>query len=286
MKRIWTSALAACLMAGSAMASCETSADRIQLRAQDGRVVAIVIGDDGTRNEFIADSIEILDAKEVRGTLSLRGDGSVSLLPKAASPRVRLGVTTETVPASVARQLSVDSTKALMVTSVARGLAAEKAGLAAYDVITKVDNVQPVTQRLLQTRVQECEAGETIKLRVIRQGNPIDINVIAETEVLVDAAVSPRLLPTETSVTLSEVPVRANVTMPMLPTLVHDESVSQLTNRHRVPLLVDIPVLDRYMEYQAYVDKDSLTAQLQAEINSLKAQMARIEALLKMMESE
>ncbi len=264
--------------------------DRIQLRAEDGQVVAVIISEDGETTEIVASLIEIVSGDEVTASLTVLGDGSVAITPPtAAAPRVRIGLTTEQVPLPVAKQLTIDAEQAVMVSNVTLGLAAEKAGLRAYDVIVKLDGTAPVTQQTLRRRVAECEPGEPITLRVIRAGESREIRVFAERAVDTSVIIDPAKISIQALVTAPTIKVgvpSVSVRAPLVETLVYDETAVRVG----VPILSDIPILNRFYAPTTLVDVSvndgSIKSQLRAELATLKEQVARIEAIISQIESE
>lgn len=264
--------------------------DRIQLKAEDGKVVAVIISEDGATTEIVASLIEIVSGDEVTATLTVLTDGSVAIAPPAtATPRVRLGLTTEQVPAPVAQQLVIDAAQAVMVSNVTLGLAAEKAGLRAYDVIVRLDGTAPVTQQTLRQRVAECQPGEEITFRVIRAGELQEIRVYAEMAVDTSVVVNPAQIAYQAYVSAPTIKAgvpTVSVRAPLVERLVYDE-----TNvRVGVPILSEIPGLVRLyaprLTVDVLVNDGSIKSQLRAELATLKEQVARMEALIEKIGSE
>jgi len=155
----------------------------VRLTTDDGNVKVLIQLDDSIQ-ELIASRVELLDGEgnltaklvDQKGTLILHN------IPLQL-PRVRLGITTEVVPEPLAAQLDLKPVQGLLVTSLIDGLPAAKGGLERYDVLVAIDDKSPVTQQILLQRVQVCQPGESIKLRVVRKGEPIELVVVAEESV-------------------------------------------------------------------------------------------------------
>jgi Do/DeqQ family serine protease len=92
------------------------------------------------------------------------------LRTKGKVTRSQLGVTVQTVSAELAESLGVKNAHGVIVSSVAPGSAAERAGLKRGDIITAL-NGQPVRDmNALRNRVAETEPGTTAELTVLRDG--------------------------------------------------------------------------------------------------------------------
>jgi putative serine protease PepD len=103
----------------------------------------------------------------------------------------QLGVSGVTLNDVNAKQLGIDVTKGVYITSVSSGSAADEAGLRAPsgtasnagdlapggDVVTKVDGKDVTTIEQLATVVDQHKVGDKIKLTVVRDGSETDLTV-------------------------------------------------------------------------------------------------------------
>lgn len=81
-----------------------------------------------------------------------------------------LGIGTQPVDAALAESLGLDRPMGVLVTDVAPGSPAARAGLTARDVITKVDDVEVNDEQALNFRVATKGIGSTANLVFIRNG--------------------------------------------------------------------------------------------------------------------
>jgi len=91
--------------------------------------------------------------------------------------RAQLGVTVQTVSPDLAESLGLKDARGVVVSSVASGSAAEKAGLKRGDVITAL-NGQPVRDmNTLRNRVADAGPGSAAELKVVRDGAEKQVQV-------------------------------------------------------------------------------------------------------------
>lgn len=98
----------------------------------------------------------------------------------AQAPRVAIGVYTDPIPPAVAAQLGLDLDAALLVSSVIEHMPAFKCGVQPYDVITAIDSEERVTRDTLERIVRQKQAGETVRLRLVRRAKPLEIEVAVQ----------------------------------------------------------------------------------------------------------
>ena len=94
--------------------------------------------------------------------------------------RPRIGVETGTPGRALATQLGVDADKTVVVTRVVGGSPADRAGLRRYDVIIQIDGDDNASGSRLRKAVREKAKGETLSLRILREGKPLDVVVSVE----------------------------------------------------------------------------------------------------------
>lgn len=89
----------------------------------------------------------------------------------------RLGVTYNEIGDQLAKYFKAPGETAILVESVAPGSPAEKAGIKAGDLLTKVDGVAVRNGSDLQTAVGNLEAGKSAPLSVWRDGRIVELTV-------------------------------------------------------------------------------------------------------------
>lgn len=89
----------------------------------------------------------------------------------------RLGVEFLTLNAEVAEQNNVTETSGALVTKISPDSPAEKAGLKANDVVVAVDGDTVDEEHTLRDRLFAYEPGDTVKLDIVRDGEPTQIEV-------------------------------------------------------------------------------------------------------------
>jgi S1-C subfamily serine protease len=136
------------------------------LLSLDGRVVgintAIVAAGQG-----IGFSIPINEAKSVMGQLIARGK----------VVRGWLGIAIQDVTDELAASFGVREREGVLVADVMKGGPAEAAGLRAGDVIVELSGVKIREVPDLQRRVAAVAPGQTVPVRVVREGKPQRLDV-------------------------------------------------------------------------------------------------------------
>lgn len=89
-----------------------------------------------------------------------------------------IGVVIQTVDATMAKAKGLDKPKGVLVQQVNAGSAGETAGVKAGDVILTVDGREVRTSNELQTIVAAKYPGETVVLKILRDGNLIEKKVV------------------------------------------------------------------------------------------------------------
>lgn len=131
----------------------------------------------GINTAIAADAQNIgfaIPINEAKGIIdSVRTSGKVS--------RPYIGVKYITLSNDIAKQLNISITKGAYIStdagSVVAGGPAEKAGLKAGDVITKVNNVELSDSVSLTSAVGRFKVGDTVNLTVVRDGKTITVKV-------------------------------------------------------------------------------------------------------------
>ena len=158
----------------------QIAAERLTIRATDsGQVIAEV--DDGPR--LTATAIDLLSADgKQKQTLTSGQDGRLRIAYDQwhTTPRVQIGVTMEPVSDALASQLGLDGRQAVLLSSVNKGEAADKAGLRQHDVITSVNGKSPVTPDTLREAVKSSSPGDPISLEIVRTGKKLNVTIKVE----------------------------------------------------------------------------------------------------------
>ena len=96
------------------------------------------------------------------------GGGVIKIRPAAQS--TYLGVAMDTIPAVLRAQLNLPEGIGIVVSFVAKGSPAEKAGLKANDVLTQMDEQLIINAEQLQTLIKGKKPGDDVSLTYYRQG--------------------------------------------------------------------------------------------------------------------
>ncbi len=129
---------------------------------------------------------------------------SEQLISNGQVTRSYLGVSIQPVNYELATQLGVAPKSGVVVTSVFPTTPAAKSGLKPGDVIVKFAGLAVTTPQQLQLAVERSPLGESLKVNVVRDGNPIELEYTPETA------------PTDLDVSLSRKPERDGVKMKSL----------------------------------------------------------------------
>ena len=102
------------------------------------------------------------------------------LLKYGSVQRGMLGVTIRTMDGSLAKEKDVDFYKGVWIENVGEDSAADKAGIEAGDIITKVDDVLVGTSPRLQEIIARHRPGDKVVVTVRRDGKEKDFKVTLE----------------------------------------------------------------------------------------------------------
>jgi len=134
------------------------------------RSVALIIASSAAMG-----AIPLLAAEEKpAASAEASAEAEVAATPKTNDPGW-LGVGTRRIPRMVAEHLGVPPGTGLSVEMVAPGSPAEKAGLKKDDVIAKLNDQVLVNQEQLAALVQATKPGQKVKLQLLRDEAPIEI---------------------------------------------------------------------------------------------------------------
>lgn len=93
----------------------------------------------------------------------------------------RIGVTMGRVDGALASQLrAVDPARATLILGVISNMPAERAGMKEHDIVVQIDGSDDATPDDLRRAIQGKEAGEELRLRVIRAGEPVELTIIMD----------------------------------------------------------------------------------------------------------
>lgn len=116
------------------------------------------------------------------------------LIDKGVVERGFLGIAMDSISKAMFEQYELESMDGVVVASVIEGSGAEQAGLEPGDVIIAINEEPLATQRQAQRIIGLIPAGESIDLKVIRDGNTVLITAVIGTRPSTEgAAISPDL---------------------------------------------------------------------------------------------
>ncbi|HKX27243.1 MAG TPA: DegQ family serine endoprotease [Blastocatellia bacterium] len=99
------------------------------------------------------------------------------LLKNGQVVRGYVGVIIQPVTPEIARAFNLSDTRGALVSEVAPGSPAAKVGIGQGDVITELNGEPVADSRELRLKISQLTPGSTVKLKVLRDGNPREINV-------------------------------------------------------------------------------------------------------------
>jgi serine protease Do len=99
------------------------------------------------------------------------------LIEKGYVLRGYLGVGIQPVSEEMAQYLGLKETYGALISSIEKGLPADKAGVKAEDIVLEMDGVKIKDHTDFRLRIAERSPGERVKLKVFRNGKTLDINV-------------------------------------------------------------------------------------------------------------
>jgi len=92
-------------------------------------------------------------------------------------PTVVIGVQMGDPGPALEKHLRLKPGTSTMITGLYDGLPAKKAGLGEYDIVIEVEGASPADRETLRNAINQKKAGEVIRLRVIQEGQPKDVEV-------------------------------------------------------------------------------------------------------------
>jgi serine protease Do len=128
-----------------------------------------------------------------KSLLSKAGDGTVIEIPRLELPDIRLpdvpraymswrstvvGIEAESLDSQLAEYFGVK--EGVLVRSVVKGSAAERAGLKAGDVIVKIDESRITTPREISSSVRTAGAKKTVPVQIVRERREMNLTLAVE----------------------------------------------------------------------------------------------------------
>jgi serine protease Do len=156
---------------------------RLVSETPKGRKVRIQFWRDGKMQSTVAIMTETRVSGEFPGDLDIQIPNVRIRMPDIPSPMVvwrsALGIECEPLDTQLAEYFGVK--RGVLVRSVEKGSAAEKAGLRAGDVLTAVDN-QPVADAhdVISSLRIERRAGQPVSVAIVRDHRPLTLSVVPE----------------------------------------------------------------------------------------------------------
>jgi len=92
-------------------------------------------------------------------------------------PTVIIGVQMGDPGPALEKHLKLTPGTCTMITGLYEGMPAQKAGLGEFDIIVQIEGASPADRETLRNAIAQKKAGEVIRLRVIQEGQPKDVEV-------------------------------------------------------------------------------------------------------------
>jgi 2-alkenal reductase len=140
----------------------------------NGNVVGInvaVVRGDGTVGSDVAEGLGFAIPSNLAKQITQQ------LITSGSIQRPYIGITYESLDAAAAAQLGINQTTGVYVSEVASGSPAEKAGIKANSIITKIDGTTIDQTKTLVDLLSNHKPGDTITLSVIDPGASTEHNV-------------------------------------------------------------------------------------------------------------
>jgi hypothetical protein len=153
-----------------------------RIKRKDGRVIILDENGAEMENVFVFAGGEelpvVIGGGEGIGVgdsgfwLDLRGKSNdFSLLhPAGEEPKVMIGVAMSEPGGAPVKHLRLEPGTTTLITGVYEGLPAQVAGMEEHDIITEINGRTPANPKAIKDAIDEMEAGDTVRLTVIRAG--------------------------------------------------------------------------------------------------------------------
>ena len=92
----------------------------------------------------------------------------------------RIGVTLGSVDSALASQLKLDEDDSTLILSVTKGMPADKAGMAASDVVFEVNGSDRASPSDVRRAIRSTPENGELRLRVMRAGEPVDVTLVVD----------------------------------------------------------------------------------------------------------
>lgn len=99
------------------------------------------------------------------------------LIQKGSVSRAYMGVTIQPITEELAQSFGLKEPKGALVNDVIKGSPADKAGISQGDVITALNGKDVKDPSHLQRVVAESGIGKAVKISIMRDGKPLDLNI-------------------------------------------------------------------------------------------------------------
>jgi len=106
-----------------------------------------------------------------------RGRGRMLVIPASKG---RFGISFTEIEGQLARHFKAPGDTAILVNSVVRGSAAEKAGVKAGDLVTAVGGVKVADGSDLQSAISNLQAGKKTPITVWREGRSLELSAVLD----------------------------------------------------------------------------------------------------------
>jgi serine protease Do len=142
--------------------------------SEPGTTARLLVVRDGSEQ-----TVEVVIAKQrTRHTANFNHDFSWRLDdPMGLSGRPRLGVRVHEIDSDLAEYFDVSANQGVLVAEVVADSPAEKAGIKAGDVITRIDDATITDPKQLIEVLSDYEKGETVTIGYIRKGKTASVKV-------------------------------------------------------------------------------------------------------------
>ncbi len=115
--------------------------------------------------------------------------GAQQIIEHGEVQRGQIGVSIQDITPELAEAMQIKAWSGALVSNVMRGSPAERAGLRAGDVISRVNDHAISSGTELRNRIGMMRPGEEVRLQVQRDGKPIDVTLaLAARELAADAS--------------------------------------------------------------------------------------------------
>ncbi len=94
-----------------------------------------------------------------------------------APPKVMLGINMGTPDDETTEKHGIDPAETILISKVIEGLPADKAGIKEGDIVVKIGGKSPATPEKLRELLRDKDAGDTLKVTVLRDGEERTLTV-------------------------------------------------------------------------------------------------------------